>query len=488
MTILRVIILLFNSVVITAPQVYAETESCPAFMPDCNNIKVTPSRPQASFIVGKFYWLKKDYGFSLCEYRGKTQTSEQINFWFVEVKVISFDEARRLDIKTGDQAVDSQISDLTRPDTGSSSAGSVSTPSIPAGRKGLTDSVYDTAGSAATEAFIATAVLEGTKAFSAPYLKSQRESKDRIDKANQSIMQSQMEIDHSLSEFKENGKTPISEFELLPDLPETGLPSGSKPTGSMPKDLGESSSADFGNYQFKSKDKEFIKVAEEIRNDLAKANTTDPVQSNLFNAGRAALLGADEAWGEGDIGLAKEMLSAARTTADLLLGLDPVTGFARDLCEFIGGTNIVTGEELSFFDRVLAGVGVITAGTFSSVKNGTRALGKIAKFVPKGVLLAARKGEQIHHILTNKSKKFTPWFENMAKKYGLDLNEMWNKVSIPHGGPHVTDYHLFIHDMVTIIDQEAKGDKALFLELFNKYIKEPILKDPGKLYSGGWKF
>ena len=41
---------------------------------------------------------------------------------------------------------------------------------------------------------------------------------------------------------------------------------------------------------------------------------------------------------------------------------------------------------------------------------------------------------QIHHFATNKSKAYTPAFEEIANKFGLKLDDAWNKALVPHKG------------------------------------------------------
>ncbi len=51
------------------------------------------------------------------------------------------------------------------------------------------------------------------------------------------------------------------------------------------------------------------------------------------------------------------------------------------------------------------------------------------------------KPEQLHHFATNKNKTYTPQFEEIANKYGLDLDDAWNKEYMPHQGRHPNEYH-----------------------------------------------
>ena len=94
---------------------------------------------------------------------------------------------------------------------------------------------------------------------------------------------------------------------------------------------------------------------------------------------------------------------------------------------------------------------------------------------------------QIHHFATNKSKTYTPRLKKTADKYGLDLDGNWNKQLLPHQGRHPNKYHDFV---VEGIERAAKGagpDKDKFLELFQLYVKDPVLINPDLLRKIGWK-
>lgn len=51
---------------------------------------------------------------------------------------------------------------------------------------------------------------------------------------------------------------------------------------------------------------------------------------------------------------------------------------------------------------------------------------------------------QLHHYASNKNQTYTPQFEEVAKKYGLDLEGDWNKELLPHKGRHPNNYHGYI--------------------------------------------
>ena len=52
--------------------------------------------------------------------------------------------------------------------------------------------------------------------------------------------------------------------------------------------------------------------------------------------------------------------------------------------------------------------------------------------------------KQVYHYATNKNKRFTPIFKQIASKYGLSLNGDWNKELLPHLGRHPNEYHEFV--------------------------------------------
>ncbi|MEW6173811.1 MAG: RHS repeat-associated core domain-containing protein [Bacillota bacterium] len=93
---------------------------------------------------------------------------------------------------------------------------------------------------------------------------------------------------------------------------------------------------------------------------------------------------------------------------------------------------------------------------------------------------------QVHHYATNKHKVFTPQLERIAKKYGLNLDEEWNKELLPHLGRHPNQYHEFVLEGMRRADREARGDKAKFLKLYKKYVREPIQQNPELLRKSGW--
>ena len=98
----------------------------------------------------------------------------------------------------------------------------------------------------------------------------------------------------------------------------------------------------------------------------------------------------------------------------------------------------------------------------------------------------ATKPNQIHHFATNKNKTYTPQLEEIVKKYGLNLDDEWNKELLPHQGRHPNAYHEYILDSMKQFDEIAQGDKDMFLKLFNS-LKENVRNNPNMLYKDYWR-
>jgi A nuclease family of the HNH/ENDO VII superfamily with conserved AHH len=112
-------------------------------------------------------------------------------------------------------------------------------------------------------------------------------------------------------------------------------------------------------------------------------------------------------------------------------------------------------------------------------------IGKVAAGqVAKGG--ASKLPTQIHHFATNKHSVFTKQMSSIAQKYGLDLNGTWNKAAMPHLGRHPNEYHKFVLQGMERASLEAGSNQAKFLQLFDQYVKQPVLQNPNLLRKSGW--
>ena len=124
--------------------------------------------------------------------------------------------------------------------------------------------------------------------------------------------------------------------------------------------------------------------------------------------------------------------------------------------------------------------------TLAVVSFATTFVYTIGSSVSKRIVESTAKPNQIHHYATNKSDTYVNQFEDITRKYGLDLDGNWNKELLPHQGRHPNIYHEYILDLMEQIDQIAQGDTDVFLQLYEELVKDTIRNNPAMLYSEYW--
>ena len=110
--------------------------------------------------------------------------------------------------------------------------------------------------------------------------------------------------------------------------------------------------------------------------------------------------------------------------------------------------------------------------------------------VSEGADIIASLPEQVHHMATWCNKKWTPLFEEIVGKYGLKLDDLWNKYSMPHRGPHPTEYHQWVYsEMMKIVNQiggEGVEYQEQFIELFKNQVVQTVLNNPQMVRKIFW--
>lgn len=122
--------------------------------------------------------------------------------------------------------------------------------------------------------------------------------------------------------------------------------------------------------------------------------------------------------------------------------------------------------------------------TVSGIKKITGKTDDIADLARKADIAAipsSTKPIQTHHILTNKSKTYTPLMEEITNKYNLNLNRDWNKIDLPHLGRHPNVYHDYVLSEIIKYDEIAQGNQEVFLLLFSR-LRSKLEVDPDILY------
>ncbi len=192
---------------------------------------------------------------------------------------------------------------------------------------------------------------------------------------------------------------------------------------------------------------------------------------------------------------------------DIYLGLPALTVYQATVGTFKSGASYArnSGAEFAEGDWALGSLNLLAgAGDFASLgllgyapvqgmlspaaESSTAA--PLESLGRDGIDVAEGEGdlpEQVHHFATDKNKIFTPQMEAIADKYGLDLDDAWNKELLPHLGRHPNSYHNFVLQGMQRAALEAGSNQKKFLELFELYVKQPIRNNPALLRAAGWQ-
>lgn len=211
-------------------------------------------------------------------------------------------------------------------------------------------------------------------------------------------------------------------------------------------------------------DVSFQKRAGEALYDLRSANIVDGGGKSLQTVGEAAIAEADATFASGKIDEASYYYSIARAAADLLVGIDPVTGTLRAAYEAFTGTNLITGEPLSNLEQGVAVFTVATLGFGAEIERGVEIAGKLLTFVKNseavGKVVASAKfiyKQFTSFVGTTKSEQSTSRFIKMLVTAGSGpwqraqtLGADYSKISIISHGPHPEFFQLenkFVQNM-----------------------------------------
>ena len=144
--------------------------------------------------------------------------------------------------------------------------------------------------------------------------------------------------------------------------------------------------------------------------------------------------------------------------------------------------NVISSfSNVNFWEDFAGAVGTMAIGGVLT-KSGSVPVSEAGEAVS-----ANEMASQVHHFATNKNKLYTPQMENIANKFGLDLDGEWNKASMPHLGRHPNAYHNFVLRSMQDAAASSGGSQTNFLKYFNINVKQPVLNNPSLLNKSGWK-
>jgi hypothetical protein len=101
----------------------------------------------------------------------------------------------------------------------------------------------------------------------------------------------------------------------------------------------------------------------------------------LLEFAKTRIAAAEKALNDGLFEDAHALKSIALVVLDVLTGVTPGIDLARDLYELLTGKDLITGEELDEFGRMMAAVGILTAGKGNDAYRVSRAMDKGADAV-----------------------------------------------------------------------------------------------------------
>jgi len=159
-------------------------------------------------------------------------------------------------------------------------------------------------------------------------------------------------------------------------------------------------------------------VAQKI--DLAP-QIDSKVRQNVKNMALVLLFESIESRAKELFTLSDDQLKIAEVAADMLYGIDPISGTHRGLYELYTGRNIINGRELSSLERGFSGLNgalsLVSAGILPAVSRGLKALAVTNKnLISKGFF-------GIDEAL-NASQKLENIFRNLNLKGGLFVNDL----------------------------------------------------------------
>jgi hypothetical protein len=143
--------------------------------------------------------------------------------------------------------------------------------------------------------------------------------------------------------------------------------------------LPDQSHKELKNIKWLSEDSTFITRANLIRSQLTGARLDSPLKREFYDISKHSLVHADRVQFSGDAEGADFLLDVAQKSADVLVGLDPYTGFARGVYETFTGKNLITNTVLTDGERTVAALGVLTGGVAVSAMKAYRLILPIAK-------------------------------------------------------------------------------------------------------------
>ena len=145
------------------------------------------------------------------------------------------------------------------------------------------------------------------------------------------------------------------------------------PTGTLPS----------GNAPPLTPGQEFVSVERSFSDYARKQAGGDPIKNRVLDVADDFLGKAEKEYDAGNKEEAETLKTLATTLVDIGLSITPGVSWGRDVYEALTGKDLVTGEELSTFDRTMAVLGAVTGGVGSKAGKVMNGVDKIRKVIDK---------------------------------------------------------------------------------------------------------
>ena len=122
-------------------------------------------------------------------------------------------------------------------------------------------------------------------------------------------------------------------------------------------------------YEFTSPEGEFLEKNKAVYEKLRNANPSHEQGILAREVGLSAVEVADEEFANGNEPEAETAFQIAEAMSDIALGVMPYIGTGKDIYELVTGKHLLTGRDLTIFERSMSGVGIALAGVSSGFLN-----------------------------------------------------------------------------------------------------------------------
>lgn len=157
----------------------------------------------------------------------------------------------------------------------------------------------------------------------------------------------------------------------------------------------------------------YAQTAETFVNSIPAGSNARKVGEIFVQSGKDAIKLADSHYAAGNTGAGNEYIDVAYELFDLAIGFIPGVGLTQDTYTLLSGKNLVTGEKVESWERVVAGASIITLGYGSKIAKGAKAL--------KGIITLGKSADEAKSLAKIVDKGVD--LANSAKEIGLDVKK-----------------------------------------------------------------